>query len=354
MLLNLRIISIGTAMTPIAASIALAFAQRQPLFSRCQTENTTCYRLFHGTNEGLPGVTVDRYGDLYLLQSFHTPLEVGQYQEIVAAVEQQLGQSVLWVYNDRSGSNSRIDTAQQDPALRPVDAALADHEGLELGVRYRVRGRHQGQDPLLFLDLRNARRYVLENSQNKDVLNLFSYTCGVGLCAAKGGAREVVNIDFAQSALAVGKENAELNGFPESQISFVQSDFFPACRQLAGLPVAARRGKRLPSYPRLAPRQFDLVFLDPPRYASSAFGTVDLLRDYQSLLKPAILATKADGQLICCNNVAQVDMDTWRALVLRCAEKLERPVRDVQVISPAEDFPSPDGQPPLKTLMLQF
>jgi 23S rRNA (cytosine1962-C5)-methyltransferase len=163
----------------------------------------------------------------------------------------------------------------------------------------------------------------------------------------------VVNLDFAEGNLAVGRENGALNpGLKPMQ--FIQSDYFPAIRQLAGLPLAGRRGQQFPSFPKLEKRQFDLVLLDPPAWAKSAFGTVDLLRDYQSLLKPAILATANDGVLICCNNLAKVAMADWREQVLRCADKLGRPVRDCQAIAPGTDFPSLDGQPPLKTLVLQF
>ena len=115
-----------------------------------------------------------------------------------------------------------------------------------------------------------------------------------------------------------------------------------------------RRGQKLPSYPRLEQRQYDLVLLDPPAWAKSAFGTVDLLRDYQSLLKPALLATADNGVLICCNNLAKVSMDDWREQVLRCAEKAGRPVRDWKIMTPGADFPSQDQQPPLKTLILQL
>ncbi|MNE00367.1 Ribosomal RNA large subunit methyltransferase K [compost metagenome] len=233
------------------------------------------------------------------------------------------------------------------------EAALADHVGHEWGLNYRVRGRHAGQDPLLFLDLRNARGWVKQHSAGKSVLNLFAYTCGVGLSAAAGGAREVCNLDFAEGNLAVGKENGALN--PQLlPMGFIQSDYFPAIRQFAGLPVSQRRGHKLPPYPRLEQRQFDLVFLDPPAWAKSAFGTVDLLRDYQSLLKPALLSTADDGVLICCNNLAKVNLDDWREQVLRCADKAGRPVRDWQVLKPDGDFPSQDGQPPLKTLILQL
>ena len=90
------------------------------------------------------------------------------------------------------------------------------------------------------------------------------------------------------------------------------------------------------SYPRLEQRQYDLVLLDPPAWAKSAFGTVDLLRDYQSLLKPALLATADNGVLICCNNLAKVSMDDWREQVLRCAEKAGARCVNAQVLPPAE------------------
>ena len=338
-------------MPSLDQALRAALAARENLLADLHAQGTDCYRLFHGSQEGAPGLTVDRYGPQLLVQSFHQPLEASELNSIVGNVETHLGQPLLLVYNDRSKGNSRID---RDPTLFQADeAALEDMVGREWGLNYRVRGRHAGQDPLLFLDLRNARGWVKANSAGKSVLNLFAYTCGVGLCAAAGGAREVTNLDFAQGNLVVGRENGALN--PElPTMQFIQSDYFPAIRQLADLPINSRRGQKLPNYPRLQPRQFDLVFLDPPAWAKSAFGTVDLLRDYQSLLKPALLATAGGGTLVCCNNLAKVEMSEWRAQVLRCAEKLGRPVQDYQVIAPAPDFPSHDARPPLKTLILQL
>ncbi|WP_417707002.1 class I SAM-dependent rRNA methyltransferase [Pseudomonas sp.] len=338
-------------MPSLDQALRAALAARENLLADLHAQGTDCYRLFHGSQEGASGLTVDRYGPQLLVQSFHQPLAASDLHSIVGSVETHLGQPLLPVYNDRSRGNSRID---RDPSLfQADDAALEDMVGREWGLNYRVRGRHAGQDPLLFLDLRNARGWIKANSVGKSVLNLFAYTCGVGLCAAAGGAREVSNLDFAQGNLAVGRENGALN--PElPAMQFIQSDYFPAIRQLADLPISSRRGQKLPSYPRLQPRQFDLVFLDPPAWAKSAFGTVDLLRDYQSLLKPALLATAEGGTLVCSNNLAKVEMNDWRAQVLRCAEKLGRPVQDCQVIVPAPDFPSQDAKPPLKTLILHL
>lgn len=338
-------------MTPLPTALSAALRSRQSLLSELQQQGTDCYRLFHGSQEGAGGLTIDRYGPQLLIQSFHHRLNAADVQALAAQCGAALNEPLHLVYNDRSQGNSRVD--RSDSAYPTEPAAQADMVAHEWGLNYRIRGRHAGQDPLLFLDLRHARGWVRQNSADKSVLNLFAYTCGVGLCAAAGGAREVVNLDFSEGNLAVGRENGALNpGLPAMQ--FIQSDYFPAIRQLAGLPVAGRRGHSFPHYPPLEQRQFDLVFLDPPAWAKSAFGTVDLLRDYQSLLKPAILATAHEGVLMCCNNLAKVAMDDWREQVLRCAHKLGRPVRDCEVIAPGADFPSSDGQPPLKTLILHF
>ena len=338
-------------MSSLIQALSVALDNRQSLIAELHAQGTDCYRLFHGSQEGASGLTVDRYGPQLLVQSFHTTLDRDSLLVLHAAVNARLGLDLLLVYNDRSQGNSRVD--RTDPVYKAEDAALADLVGHEWGLKYRVRGRHAGQDPLLFLDLRNARGWVKQHAAGKSVLNLFAYTCGVGLSAAAGGASEVCNLDFAEGNLAVGRENGLLNPqLPTMQ--FVQSDYFPAIRQLAGLPIASRRGHKLPPYVRLEQRQYDLVLLDPPAWAKSAFGTVDLLRDYQSLLKPALLTTAENGVLICCNNLAKVSMDDWRDQVLRCASKSGRPVRDCQVLTPGADFPSHDQQPPLKTLILQL
>ena len=117
-------------------------------------------------------------------------------------------------------------------------------------------------------------------------------------------------------------------------------------RQLSGLGVRGR-GSRRP-YLRLKPRRFDIVVLDPPRWSRGAFGAVDVVRDYPSLFKPALLATADGGTVIATNHVAEVSRDGWLQTLLRCAEKAGRPIRDIAWLEPDADFPSFDQQPPLK------
>jgi 23S rRNA (cytosine1962-C5)-methyltransferase len=108
----------------------------------------------------------------------------------------------------------------------------------------------------------------------------------------------------------------------------------------------------MPAFPKLAPQTFDLVFIDPPRYAKSPFGVVDLVNDYAAIFKPALLCTAAGGTLYCCNNVAEVEREAWLDQLQRSARKAGRPIRGYEWIWPESDFPSVDGNPPLKVIAL--
>ena len=181
-------------MPSLDQALRAALAARENLLRELHAQGTDCYRLFHGSQEGVGGLTVDRYGAQLMVQSFHQTLNRDELLALHEQVNDTLGFATLLVYNDRSKGNSRVD--RSDPVYAPDEQALVDLVGREWGLNYRVRGRHAGQDPLLFLDLRNARGWVQRHSAGKRVLNLFAYTCGVGLNAAAGGASEVVNLDL--------------------------------------------------------------------------------------------------------------------------------------------------------------
>ncbi len=326
-----------------------AFAARQPLIARLHGEDTNAYRLFNGSSEKRPGLTVDRYGDLLLIQTFHDALDSAERVAIENFYAAALP-GLIAIYNDRSRPNSRV--ANPLPAAL-LSAAHKPREIHEMGVRYLVQARHGGQDPWLFLDMRAGRRRIMQEASGKSLLNLFAYTCGIGVAAARAGAAHVVNIDFAESNLKVGKENARLNGLP-IRLRFIHSDAFAAMRQLAGVgQPAVVRGKRMPAVPRLDQRSFDLVFLDPPRYARSPFGVVDIVNDYAALMKLALQCTTEGGTLICCNNAAEISREVWADQLERCAAKIGRKIREVEWIMPEDDFPSHDGQPPLKIALLR-
>ena len=326
-----------------------ALDARQSLIARLQAEDTNAYRLFHGTNEKRPGLTVDRYGDLLLIQTFHTPLD-GHDRVAIERFYTGALPGLTAFYNDRSGAHSRVGNPLPAEVLAEANRQREFHE---LGLRYLVQARHAGQDPWLFLDMRAGRRRVMQEAAGKSVLNLFAYTCGIGMAAARGGAAHVVNVDFAESSLKVGRDNARLNDLPV-RLRFVHSDAFAALRQLAGIGQPGMvRGKRMPAFPKLEKRSFDLVFLDPPRFAKSPFGVVDIVNDYAALMKLALLCTNEGGTLVCCNNAAELARETWADQLTRCATKIGRTIRQLEWIAPEDDFPSHDGQPPLKIALLR-
>ncbi|MGH8425698.1 MAG: class I SAM-dependent rRNA methyltransferase, partial [Pseudomonas fluorescens] len=156
-------------MSSLNQALRAALDRRQDLLAELHQQGTDCYRLFHGSQEGAGGLTIDRYGPQLLVQSFHQSLERDALLQLHDTINQHLGLETLLVYNDRSRGNSRID--REDTVYRADEAALQDLVGHEWGLNYRVRGRHAGQDPLLFLDLRNTRGWVKQRSKNKSVLN---------------------------------------------------------------------------------------------------------------------------------------------------------------------------------------
>lgn len=315
-----------------------ALERRAALIAQLHEEGTDCVRLLHGATEGLPGMAIDRYGPVLLVQTWRDPLDPGVLEGLAELASAAVGAPLVPVWNHRP--------ARDYGEVHEVE--VAEPVGREGGLAFDVRPRHRGRDPLLFLDLRAGRRRVRAEAGGRSVLNLFAYTCAVGVCAAAGGASEVWNVDFARSALDVGAANTARNGL---EGEFLQQDCFPVLRQLAGLGVRGR-GARKP-YQRLEPRQFDLVVLDPPRRAKSAFGVVDVVADYPALLKPALLATRAGGAVLATNHVASVSWEGWMDVVRRCAKKAGRTIRSVERIEPEGDFPSPDGRAPLKVAWLE-
>jgi 23S rRNA (cytosine1962-C5)-methyltransferase len=323
-------------MSSLTDALSIALDARQSWLD--SLDETTAWRLFHGAMEGRPGLTVDRYGPVLLVQTFRDPLSTGDIAEIESFAALRLPDIAHVVWNHRGKTPASLHSISE--------AAAAEHTVTEHGLHFAFRARHRGIDPWLFLDFRAGRRAVREHASGGRVLNLFAYTCGAGVAAVRGGATLALNVDFAASALEVGRRNGALNGVTEAQNRTDQADVIPTLRQLAGLSIKGRGRRR--KYPRYAQDSFDIVVLDPPTWARSPFGAVDPVRDYASLFKPCVLATVSGGAILATNHVSTVDRDAWVEGLRRCATKAGRPLRDVTIIRPDPDFPSPDDRAPLK------
>lgn len=321
-------------MSTLQALLERSIQARAVLHGRLQAEGTDCWRVFHGVAEGRPGLAVDRYGPLLLAQLFHGELEPEDLQTLQGLAEDQGLHLVVWRRGRGRGAPE-------------MDSELTC---CEEGQRFALAERSPGLDPWLFLDFRAARRWLrAQVPADASVLNLFAYTCSAGVAAARQGA-EVWNVDFGRWCLEVGGRNRDLNGLDPERFHFWREDVFPILWQLSGQGVRGRAARR--EFLRVEPRLFDVVILDPPTFARSPFGKVDLVADYPAMLKPCLLALRPGGRILATNHAAGVDRETWEQVLRRTAEKAGRELQTLQFLAPEGDFPSPDGQPPLKIAIL--
>ncbi|KQV96483.1 class I SAM-dependent methyltransferase [Pelomonas sp. Root1237] len=254
-------------------------------------------RLFHGRGGLHPGcehLTLDAYPPALLLTSFE-PLADEALAAIGAAIMARWPEAP-WVFQCRQ-DGGRVQT-------RLMAGTLPEpHVVSEAGIpdtRYLVhllRGQNHG----LFLDMAEGRRWVREQVQpGAKVLNLFAYTCAFSVVALQAGAAEVVNVDMASGALAIGRTNHELNGV-KAGARFLAHDIFNSWGKLT------RGGP------------YDLVICDPPSFQKGSFVAT---KDYARLAKrlPALLAP--GGQALLCLNTPKLGLDFLHGVVAEHAPEL--------------------------------
>lgn len=234
-------------------------------------------RLVHGEADGLPGVIADRYGDVVVLQLSTAGAE--RWRDAIAdAIVSTTGCTALI---ERSDADVRAleGLAPRVGALR--GSAPGTVEIREHALRYRV-DLAGGQKTGFYLDQRANRARIGALADGRSVLNAFCYTGGFTLNALAGGAERVVSIDSSGSALSLARENARLNGFDGRRAEWLEADVFEALRRLRNERAA-----------------FDLIVLDPPKFAPTAGHAERAARAYKDinllafkLLRPAgVLAT---------------------------------------------------------------
>lgn len=264
----------------------------------------SAFRLFHGHLEGDPQYVVDVYGRTAVV-FHHAPREMDDELETILAVlrerlpwiraaivkerqgatdEARRGR-VFWQGGEvavksgaEAGSEADVDivTGTKTPT---IDTSIREH-----GVRYAI-DLLMNQDASFYLDTRQLRRWLIDHSEGKSVLNTFAYTGSLGVAARAGGATRVLHTDVNRRFLSVAKASYALNGFPVDKRDFQAQDFFSIVR---GLKL---RGER-----------FDTVVLDPPFFSSTRGGTVDLNQDAARLVNKVRPLVTSGGNLVVVNN----------------------------------------------------
>ena len=235
-------------------------------------------RLVFSEGDGLSGLTVDRYGPWLIVQ--FTSLGMAQRQEMwTELLVERLRPRGIYLRTEK-GIGGLEGLALQDGPLwgeTPPPAVTVEESGLSFQVNLT-----QGQKTGYYLDQRDNRPAVARLAGGRRVLDAFCYTGGFGLHAARAGATAVVGVDASEPALELARENARLNGLAE-RTNFLRADVFDHLHEL----VAA--GAR-----------FDMVVLDPPKFARSRNAVEEALRGYRQLQTLALRLLPVNGILVTC------------------------------------------------------
>ncbi len=238
-----------------------------------------CQRLFHGRGHAfkdLAHVNVDWLSPVILITL---------YQEVDDAwLNKQAEELVKLVPACKS-----VQVQFRCRKLAPTEVIWGDDVAytvaVESGLKYDI-SFGKAQNTGLFLDMRNGRDWLQENAKDKNILNLFSYTCAFSVAAIAGGAQQVVNVDLSKASLSKGRENHRLNKQHTSQVIFQGVDIFK-------------------SYGRLKKYgPYDILVCDPPSFQK---GSVDIARDYSKILRRIPQLVKPGGELLLCLNSPDLD-----------------------------------------------
>lgn len=311
-----------------------AIGRRFGIFS----ESTTAARIVHGVADGLPGVTIDLYGEHAVLSRYED-IDNSAIVEVANALG-ELGVAGTYLKNRPKHASRIVDSRTDDIAPKePITGAPAPEAFtiLENGVPYEVR-LADGLSTGIFLDQRDNRRRVMDLAKGATVLNLFAYTGAFSVAAARSGARATTTVDVSRTVLDWAKRNLEAIQADPAAHTAVESDVF------AFMARAKAKNER-----------WDLVILDPPSFSTTKKTTFSAEADYEKLAATAAALVAPNGKLLACTNHRGIRLATLRKKLHDAARKANREVAQMKSLPPPVDFPAPPGEEPhLKSVLVTF
>ncbi len=282
--------------------------------------DTTAYRLFNAESDGIPGFVVDIYGDYLVMQCL--TLGVDTRKQLFVKLLQELLNPAGII--ERSDVNVRkkeglekvvaIHSEKQPPSIVQV---------LENGIKFEV-NLYQGHKTGFYLDQRENRAIVCSPTRVKEreVLNVFSYTGGFALYAAIQGAARITNVDESATALNLAKRNMQINDLELRSDQFIQGDAFQVLRHF-----------------RSEDRCFDVIILDPPKFAHSQGDLPSATRGYKDLNLIALQLLRPDGLLATFSCSGLVSGQLFQQLLFSAAVDAGRDVQIIQQLGQSADHP---------------
>ena len=269
---------------------------------------TNCYRLVHGEGDNLPGLIIDYYDGVCVMQAH----SVGMFRakkQISEALRKVYGDDLKAVYDKSSG------TAPFKAGLELIDGYMYRRDGfsddeqtvLENGHKFIVNWT-EGQKTGFFLDQRENRALVGSLAKGRNVLNLFCYTGGFSIYALANGALHVDSVDSSKKAMMMVDRNVALNGFDEAKHTSLCCDAIDYLREVP-------EGK------------YDLMIVDPPAFAKHRGSLKNALRAYQRLNAAAISKVAPGGFVFTYSCSQVVDKEAFALAVFSAAAQAGRSVR---------------------------
>ncbi|SDC11211.1 SAM-dependent methyltransferase [Pelagirhabdus alkalitolerans] len=293
--------------------ISAALAKRKSLFD---DPSTTAFRVFNGEGDGIGGLTIDYYADYYLITWYSEGIY--QFQSLVInALEQST--SVKGIYEKKrfKQGGKYIDDDDFVSGERAQFPLIIQENGANFAVDL-----NDGPMTGIFLDQRDVRRTIQNHySNDKTVLNTFSYTGVFSVYATLGGARKTTSVDLANRSKEKTIEQFAVNGLDPTQHEIRVMDVFNYFDYAIKHELA-----------------YDLVILDPPSFARSKKRTFSVQKDYVGLLKSAIQVTEDDGVIVASTNFSGFGMDKFKTMIHQAFKESNARYQIVETFRLPEDF----------------
>jgi 23S rRNA (cytosine1962-C5)-methyltransferase len=301
---------------PVDAALIRSRIERAWRYRQRMVPNTALCRVVFGEADFLPGLIVDKFGDVLVLQTL--ALGIDRWKaEITAALDELLQPAGIYERNDVPVRELEGLPQQKGFLKGPFPTRFTIEEnGLQLIVDVA-----EGQKTGYFLDQRENRRTVRPFAAGARVLDCFCNVGGFALNAAAAGAREVLAVDVSEEALAAAAENARLNGLSD-RVRWEAGNAFDVLRRLE----AARE-------------RFDLIILDPPAFAKSRGALEGAVRGYKEINLRALRMIPDGGILITCSCSYHITPDLFLSIVQDAALDARRRLRLVEERTQAPDHP---------------
>jgi 23S rRNA (cytosine1962-C5)-methyltransferase len=301
------------AIDPLEAvkkNIKQAIQLRTKYFDAAQTN---AYRLINGEGDCLPGLIVDKYHDVLVLQISTLGMDLLRPM-IVDCLIEEINPRIVF---EKSLLPSRKEEGLSDFQGFHFGPNIDEVEIKENGLRFLV-SLKEGQKTGFFLDQKEMRLLIRNLSCGKRVLNCFSYTGGFSVFAAAGKASSVVSVDISEKAVELAQRNMEINGFAAHHIALKEDVF---------------------NYLRNNNLDHDLVILDPPAFAKKQKDIVQACRGYKDINRLAMQKMPAKSLLLTCSCSYHVEESLFQKVLFQAAIEAKRQVRIVERHRQAFDHP---------------